>query len=174
MKKTNKAIITTAAVAVAATTIAPLGNVFAATAPTWNGSSSATINRRIQNAYGTINNTFTYTITANSNNPAGATGAPTTASVVFADNYTSQATVTKSATLDFSGMQFNVVGDYSYSITETASTNASMTGRAPAAIPQVAMPMTTRVVSPLSSVRTLILESVALRMASSSANDFMT
>ena len=126
MKKTNKAIITTAAVAVAATTIAPLGNVFAATAPTWNGSSSATINRRIQNAYGTINNTFTYTITANSNNPAGATGAPTTASVVFADNYTSQATVTKSATLDFSGMQFNVVGDYSYSITETASTNASI------------------------------------------------
>ena len=126
MKKTNKAIITTAAVAVAATTIAPLGNVFAATAPTWDGSSSATLIRKIPNAYGTISNTFGYTITADSNNPAGATGAPTAASVVYNDSYTTQGEVSKAATLDFSGMQFERVGDYSYAITESSSTKSGV------------------------------------------------
>ena len=63
MKKSNKIIAAAATVAVAAM---PFGNVFAATAPTWTGGSSATINRQIQNAYGTISNTFTYTISADS------------------------------------------------------------------------------------------------------------
>ena len=96
MKKSNKIIVAAATVAVAAM---PFGNVFAATTPTWDGSSSATIRRQIANAYGTINNTFTYTITADSNNPAGATGAPTTASIAFADSYTTQGTATKTTTL---------------------------------------------------------------------------
>ena len=122
MKKSNKIIAAAATVAVAAM---PFGNVFAATTPTWDGSSSATIRRQIANAYGTINNTFTYTITADSNNPAGATGAPTTASIAFADSYTTQSTATKTTTLDFSAMQFTAVGDYTYAIAETASTNAS-------------------------------------------------
>ena len=123
MKKSNKIIAAAATVAVAAV---PFGNVFAATTPTWNGGSSATIRRQIANAYGTINNTFTYTITADSNNPAGATGAPTTASIAFADSYTTQGTATKTTTLNFGGMQFSAVGDYSYAIAETASTNASI------------------------------------------------
>lgn len=123
MKKSNKIIAAAATVAVAAM---PFGNVFAATTPTWNGGSSATIRRQIANAYGTINNTFTYTITADSNNPAGATGAPTTASIAFADSYTTQGTATKTTTLNFGGMQFSAVGDYSYAIAETASTNASI------------------------------------------------
>lgn len=123
MKKTNKIIAVAATVAVAAM---PFGNVFAASAPTWEGGSSATIKRQIANAYGTINNTFTYTVTADSNNPAGATGAPTTASVAFADTYASQTTAAKTTTLDFSAMQFSAVGDYSYAIAETASTNASL------------------------------------------------
>ena len=126
MKKTNKAIIATAAVAVAATTVTPLGNVFAATAPTWDGGSSATLIRKIPNAYGTISNTFGYTITADSNNPAGATGAPTAASVVYNDSYTTQGEVSKAATLDFSGMQFERVGDYSYAITESSSTKSGV------------------------------------------------
>ncbi len=122
MKKSNKIIAAAATVAVAAM---PFGNVFAATAPTWTGGSSATINRQIQNAYGTISNTFTYTISADSGNPTGATGAPTSASVVFNDSYTTQGTATKSATLDFSAMQFTQVGDYSYAIAEAASSNAA-------------------------------------------------
>ncbi len=126
MKKTNKVFIATAAVAVAATTVAPLGNVFAATAPTWDGSSSATLIRKIPNAYGTISNTFGYTIAADSNNPAGATGAPTAASVVYNDSYTTQGEASKSATLDFSGMQFERVGDYSYAITESSSTKSGV------------------------------------------------
>ena len=123
MKKSNKIIAAAATVAVAAM---PFGNVFAATTPTWNGGSSATIRRQIANAYGTINNTFTYTITADSNNPAGATGAPTTASIAFAGSYTTPGTATKTTTLNFGGMQFSAVGDYSYAIAETASTNASI------------------------------------------------
>ncbi len=124
--KTKQLTAATAAVAALATVIAPLNNVFAATAPTWSGGSSATINRQIQNAYGTISNTFTYTISADSGNPTGATGAPTSASVVFNDSYTTQGTATKSATLDFSAMQFTQVGDYSYAIAETASSNAAI------------------------------------------------
>ncbi len=123
MKKSNKIIAAAATVAVAAM---PFGNVFAATTPTWDGSSSVTIRRQIANAYGTINNTFTYTITADSNNPAGATGTPTTASIAFADSYTTQGTATKTTTLDFSAMQFTAVGDYTYAIAETASTYASV------------------------------------------------
>ena len=126
MKKTNKAIITTAAVAVAATAIAPLGNVFAATSPTWTGGSSATIIRKIPNAYGTVSNTFGYTITANSNNPAGATGVPTAPSIVFNDNYATQGEASKAATIDFSGMQFERAGDYSYAIAESSSTNPTV------------------------------------------------
>ena len=124
--KTKQLTAATVAVAALATVVAPLNNVFAATAPTWTGGSSATINRQIQNAYGTISNTFTYTISADSGNPTGATGAPTSASVVFNDSYTTQGTATKSATLDFSAMQFTQVGDYSYAIAETASSNAAI------------------------------------------------
>lgn len=116
----------TAAVAALATVVAPLNSVFAATAPTWSTGSSATIRREIANAYGTINNTFTYTITADTSNPTGATGAPTSASAVFNGTYTTQGTATQTATLDFSSMQFDQVGDYSYAIAETASTNASI------------------------------------------------
>ena len=124
--KTKQLTAATVAVAALATVVAPLNNVFAATAPTWTGGSSATINRQIQNAYGTISNTFTYTISADSGNPTGATGAPTSASVVFNDSYSTQGTATKSATLDFSAMQFTQVGDYSYAIAETASSNAAI------------------------------------------------
>ena len=125
MKKTNKILATTAAVAAVATAIAPLSNAFAAEAktPEWNTGSSATINRQIQNAYGTISNTFAYTITASTSNPAGATGAPTAPSIVFNDTYTTQGTATKSATLDFSNMKFERVGDYSYVIAEDSSSN---------------------------------------------------
>ncbi|MCR5573001.1 MAG: hypothetical protein K6F57_04505 [Candidatus Saccharibacteria bacterium] len=128
MKKTNRAIIATAAVAVAATTIAPLGNVFAASAPEWGANgSSATIVRKIANAYGTINNTFGYTITADTNNPTGATGAPTAVpSITFNDSYSTQGEASKSATLDFSGMQFERAGDYAYTITENSSTDGSV------------------------------------------------
>ena len=123
MKKTNKLLATTAAVTALAATIAPFGNVFAASTPTWSTGSSATINRQIQGAYGTISNTFSYTITADSSNPTGATGAPAAPSIVFNDTYTTQGTATKSATLDFSGMQFERAGDYSYAIAESASSN---------------------------------------------------
>ena len=127
MKKTNKIITTTAALTVLATAIAPLGNAFAASTPTWSeGSGTTTIVRQIQNAYGTINNTFGYTISPATDNPSGATGAPTSASIVFNDTYSSQATAAKTAVVDFRSMQFDQAGDYSFIITETSSSNTSL------------------------------------------------
>ena len=126
MKKTNKVITASAAVAVLATTVAPLSTFAAATTPTWNTGSSATIIRNIENAYGTINNTFGYTITADGSNPAGAANAPSAPSIVFNDTYTTIGTASKSTTLDFSNMTFERVGDYSYTITESSSTNSAI------------------------------------------------
>lgn len=127
MKKTNRVITTSAAIAMLTTIIAPFGEAFAATTPTWvDNNSSATLIRQIANAYGTVNNTFTYTISANASNPAGASGAPTSASVVFNDSYATQGTVAKNTTVDFGSMQFERVGNYVYTIRETASSNASV------------------------------------------------
>ena len=127
MKKTNKTIITTAAIAIVATA-APLSNAFAATTPSWNGDvNSATLVRQIANAYGTINNTFSYTVTADADNPTGVTGAPSFASIAFNETYATQGTASKTTSLDFSNMQFSAVGDYYYTITESSSSpNASV------------------------------------------------
>ena len=123
MKKTNKIITASAALAVLATTVAPLGSAFAATAPTWaEDSGTTTIVRQIRNAYGTIDNTFGYTITPASDNPTGATGAPTSASIRFNETYNSQTT----AVVSFRSMEFTQVGDYYYDITETSSTDAAL------------------------------------------------
>jgi len=125
-KQTNKLMTTGAIMATLATIAVPFGNVFAAdTAPTWTNS-SATIKRTIENAYGTINNTFTYAINASGSNPTGAANAPTSATIAFNDTYATQADVSKVTSIDFSGMTFTQVGDYSYTITETGSTNSAL------------------------------------------------
>ena len=54
-----------------------------------------------------------------------------------------------------------------------SSTKAIMTGLAPAAMPQVAMPTTMRTSLSLSSRRRLMRSSVRLRISSSSAMDFI-
>ena len=127
MKKTNKIIASITALALLIPAITPLGNVFAASAPTWaDDIDSMTINRQIQNAYGSINNTFTYTITADSTNPSGATGLPSAPSIAYNESYSSQQTATKSAEIDFSGMRFDRAGNYYYTIKEADSTNASL------------------------------------------------
>lgn len=70
-----------------------------------------------------VTNTFTYTVTADPNNPAGGvTNAPTSASVVFSATPTGN-TVSTAGALDFTNTTFTKAGDYYFTVTETGSTN---------------------------------------------------
>ena len=78
-----------------------------------------------------ITNTFTYTITPNADNPAGSSGAPTSATVVF-NNVTPQLNATTDeleatvqGQIDFAGTVYTRPGDYEYVVSETASSNAT-------------------------------------------------
>ena len=123
MKKNHKILIA-AMVGTLAFAAMPTNIVFAATTPTWVDGSTITITRSIPNLYGTVNNTFTYTI--EDLYDSGATGAPTSSSITFNGNYTTQGTVTKTATIDFGSMSFDYVGDYMYEVSETASSNNAL------------------------------------------------
>ena len=96
-------------------------------AVTWTDSkNSITISRSVTSAPAAVTNTFTYTVAAVSGNPAGATGAPTSASIAMSNQAISSNTATKTTTLSFSSMTFARPGDYSYTITETGSTNTTL------------------------------------------------
>lgn len=113
-----------AGVAMLATAALPMGRVFAASSPSWiDDISTATISRTIKNGYGSIHETFNYTVTADSDNPTGATGAPTSATIVFNDTVSPVSDIKKTATLNFGSMQFEKIGDYSYVIREASSSN---------------------------------------------------
>lgn len=121
-KQTNKLMIAGTTLAALATVVAPFGNAFAATTPTWpDTGSTATIKRTINNAYGTVDVDFGYTITADSGNPTGATGAPTSTTISFDSSYATQTNATSTVNVSFANMQFSQVGDYSYIIRETSS-----------------------------------------------------
>ena len=113
-----------AGVAMLATAALPMGRVFAASSPSWiDDISTATISRTIKNGYGSIHETFNYTVTADSDNPTGATGAPTSATIVFNDTVSPVSDIKKTTTLNFGSMQFEKIGDYSYVIREASSSN---------------------------------------------------
>lgn len=99
-----------------------IGQVFAAT-PFVNNVTTLPIKRTINNVSNNVTNTFTYTITQNANNPTGATGLPTSATIVFNNTVPTSNTVEESGTVDFSGATFTTAGDYEFTISETESTN---------------------------------------------------
>jgi len=99
-------------------------------------SDDLTIRREVTNVSNPVTNTFGYTITqgdpvdASSNTPAtnpagGVTGFPTTASVVFNGTTPSSGTATETATVDLSGVTFTKVGNYTWTIAENSSTDAT-------------------------------------------------
>ena len=115
---------------VAVAMFAGIGFVNAATPVTVGNAANNTftITRTVSHVSNNVSNTFTYTITPDSNNPSGgATGVPTTATVVF----TNQApdaqtkTATQTGTINLSEAVFTKVGDYKYTVTETGSTDAT-------------------------------------------------
>ena len=125
----NKLISAAAIAAVVAASVAPLGDAFAASVPTWAGDSSFTIVRNVQNAYGALDVGFTYDITPNANNPAGVENMPLSAAVAAHYQQTNpfpQGTLTLTNTQDLSGVSFSQAGDYKYTITETSSGNPTV------------------------------------------------
>ena len=92
-----------------------------------NNNNSITISREITNVTNPVTNTFTYSITADSNNPVGATNVPSPVNIVF-DGTESiiNNTVTKTGTINFANMSFEHPGTYNYTIAESITSDASI------------------------------------------------
>ncbi|MBR0133846.1 hypothetical protein IJM16_01100 [Candidatus Saccharibacteria bacterium] len=117
-----KALSIIAAGAILATTLIPFANASAWSANPAD-SASYTILKEINDASGNVNNTFTYTITADSSNPAAVEGVPATTTIVFNDVTPTGGRATYTGTIDFSSAVFTELGDYGFIVKETATTN---------------------------------------------------
>lgn len=84
-----------------------------------------TLSRSVTGVTNKVSNTFNYSVTADSNNPATATGIPTGGTVVFSGVTPTSGTATATGTIEFSGAEFTKNGDYSYVIKETSSTDST-------------------------------------------------
>jgi len=114
-----------AAATLAIASIFPVANTWANTAE-YTGPSTITLSHEVSNVTNAVTNDFTYTIT-NTVKPDGATvsGAPTTATVSF-NNVTPVDNKAKASTsINFANADFSKVGDYTFTITESTSTDAT-------------------------------------------------
>ena len=112
-----------AGAAVLATSLTPLANVSAWTVSPAAGS-AVTLRREINNVATVVTNTFTYTITPGASNPGTVTGLPATTTIVFNNANPSGGKVAGSVDLSFASAVFSALGDYTFVITETGSTDA--------------------------------------------------
>ena len=88
------------------------------------GSSSLKVERHVNNVTDDVNNTFTYTITADRSNPALVEGLPSTMSIVFDKVSPSKDGIAVvESDLDLSKLTFSALGDYKFTIAETESSN---------------------------------------------------
>ena len=86
--------------------------------------SSLTVTRRIEGVTNKVNNTYTYTVNALDSNPTGASNEPTTFTINFNNVQPGGDNVaTSTSVLDFTGTTYTQVGDYTYIVTETASSD---------------------------------------------------
>ncbi|MBQ3468463.1 MAG: hypothetical protein IJH18_00170 [Bacilli bacterium] len=92
--------------------------VKAAGTVSWSGPSSITIRSTINEAMNPMDVSLTYVIEADSDNPSGASGAPTDITVAFTRTSptVSNYTLTKTAVLSFSNMTFTKPGNYTYNV----------------------------------------------------------
>lgn len=123
----HKLLSAIAAITVASATI--ISNVSAVTigsdgSGTTNNSSTITVTRQVSNVSNPVSNTFSYSITANDNYEDSVTGAPTISDVVFNNVTPVDGTASATSTINFSGVAFDALGNYSYTVTETGSTDA--------------------------------------------------
>ena len=116
-----------AAIALSFATIFPAAGVFANTIATGDLTGNPiTLRRSVSGITNPVTNTFSYTVTSSST-PTGAsvTGYPTSASIAFNNVSPTSGTAEQTTTLDFSAANYSAVGDYEFTITESASTNVS-------------------------------------------------
>ncbi len=127
MKKTIKlAILTTLTLSAFCGIVLP-NRTYAATTTFDQNIDSIPFTRNVTGVSNPVTNTFTYTITADSDNPDVATNGPAgSTTVVFDATAPVSNTATESGVIDFSGVTFNRTGDYYFTITETSSTNSSL------------------------------------------------
>lgn len=125
MKKKIMSIMALAVLTVSA--MLNINDVSAASTTIGDNQSSAqnlTVTKNVENVINNVTNTFTYSISADSNNPGNVTGLPSSLTVAFNDVAPGSSNVaTQTATLDLSNVTFTVLGDYKFSIEETASSN---------------------------------------------------
>ncbi len=113
--------------AVASAAVFGAGNASAYTISQWEGNVSAvTIKRSITNLSNKPNNTFTYSVTAVSGNPATVTlpAAPSIAFNAATDGAISSGTALKTTTYNLAGVDFPALGDYAFDIVETGDNTA--------------------------------------------------
>ena len=119
----KKKVSILAGAAVLATSLTPLANVSAWTVSPAAGS-AVTLRREINNVATVVTNTFTYTITPGASNPGTVTGLPATTTIAFTNATPSGGKVAGSVDLSFASAVFSALGDYTFVITETGSTDA--------------------------------------------------
>ena len=89
---------------------------------------SLTITKKVTNVSNPVTGKFTYSVTADSNNPTGfdSTTLPSNFVIEFnGDTPDANQVVTKTTTLDLSGLKFTKVGDYKFIIKEVSVTDAN-------------------------------------------------
>ena len=127
MRKTNK-IITIFMLITVLTMSLFISNVRASITIADNASDrTVSIERNVTGVTNPVTNTFTYTIAQDTGyNSTAVTNYPTSTTVVFnGTTPNASGTATQTGTVDFAGATFTKVGDYRFTLTETASSNAT-------------------------------------------------
>ena len=83
------------------------------------------ITRKVTNVSNKVTNTFTYSIAAASGNPGTATGYPTSATIAMNAANVSSNIATGTTDISFKTTTFSELGDYYFTVTEIASSNAT-------------------------------------------------
>ena len=89
-----------------------------------NSPQNIPIQRTITGLKNKVTNTFSYTFVEAEDNPAAVTGLPDYTQIVFENANVYDGTVTRVGYLDLNNLTFTEVGDYTFILTETGSTNA--------------------------------------------------
>ena len=101
------------------------GNITLYAQYTADTDTTMTVNRKINGAPSSVTNTFTYTITPDSNNPGTATGIPQSFTIAFNNDVPSSGYAQKGTNIDFNNATYTDPGDYKFTIRETSSTNTT-------------------------------------------------
>lgn len=113
------------AIALAATSLFPVIGAYAQTAAQYDeNGSTVTLTRLVNGVSNPVSNTFTYTITADADNPGTVANLPDPGTIVFNNVAPSSGTASMTKTIDFANADYPAVGDYAWTIVESASSDS--------------------------------------------------